>query len=431
MPSNQTDLSRREFLQQGALTGVGLSVMPGMVPCLWPTPHLPEARAKAVIHIFLSGGLSHLDTFDPKPYAPVEVRGEFGTLKSKADGEPFSVLLPRTARIADKITVIRSMTHTEAAHERGRHTMHTGYQPSPAITYPAMGSVVAHKLGNQKSLPAYCCVPSANDIFLGTGYLSAAFAPFSVGAEPNRRNFRVRDLSLPGGVNDARMDRRRQILAALDEDFAKTANSDAIHASGAFYDQAYDLIQSKKARDAFRVSKNPAKLRNTYGRTNIGQRLLLARGMVEAGVRWVTVLDGGYDHHRNLVRGLSARMRDLDRGYAALIADLDARGLLDQTLVLLTTEFGRTPRINNDRGRDHWPRAFSVAVAGGGIKRGVVHGTTTADGSEPDQDAVKPPDLAATTFALMGIDPRERLISPGGRPIDIVRNGRVLKELLA
>jgi uncharacterized protein (DUF1501 family) len=405
--------------------------LPGMAPCLVPVGYLPEARAKAVIHIFLSGGLSHIDTFDPKPFAPVEVRGEFGTLKSKADGEPFSSLLPLTARIADKITVIRSMTHTEAAHERGRHTMHTGYQPSPAITYPSMGSVVAHELGTRQNLPAYVCVPAANDIYLGTGYLSAAYAPFSIGAEPNRRNFQVRDLGLPAGVNDKRLARRRRILAELDEGFEKVASSDAVQASAAFYEQAYELIQSKHAREAFRISEHPDKLRNSYGRTNIGQRLLLARGLVASGVRWVTVMDSGYDHHRDLVRGLRGRMQQLDRGYAALIADLDSRGLLDQTLVLLTTEFGRTPRINSDRGRDHWPRAFSVAVAGGGIKRGLVYGATVADGSEPAQDAVRPADLAATVFQLLGIDPAKKIISPGGRPIDIVRAGSVLDQLLA
>ncbi|MEE9127004.1 MAG: DUF1501 domain-containing protein [Planctomycetota bacterium] len=431
MANDHPDQSRREFLKQGALSGVAMVALPGLAPRLVPVGYLPEARAKAVIHIFLSGGLSHLDTFDPKPFAPVEVRGQFGTVKSKADGELFSNLVPRTARVADKITLIRSMTHTEAAHERGRHTMHTGYQPSPAITYPSMGTVVAHELGTQKSLPAYACVPAANDIYLGTGYLSAAYAPFSIGAEPNRRNFQVRDLSLPRGVGSKRLARRRKILAALDEEFTKIASSEAAQASSAFYEQAYDLIQSKHAREAFRISKHPGKLRNSYGRTNIGQRLLLARGMVEAGVRWVTVLDSGYDNHRDLVRGLRGRMQQLDRGYAALLQDLDASGLLDQTLVLLTTEFGRTPRINSNRGRDHWPRAFSVLLAGGGVKRGVVHGATLADGSEPARDPVKPADLSATVFQLLGIDPEKKILSPGGRPIDIVRGGQVLDQLLA
>lgn len=431
MGSNRSNPSRREFLKQGVLGGVGMVALPGMAPCLMPVGYVPGARAKAVVHIFLSGGLSHLDTFDPKPYAPVEVRGDFGTLKSKAGGEPFSRLLPLTARIADKITVIRSMTHTEAAHERGRHTMHTGYKPSPAVTYPSMGSVVAHELGTRQSLPAYVCVPSASDIYLGTGYLSAAFAPFSVGDEPNRRNFRVRDLGLPRGVNQERLARRQRILADLDKGFETVASSDAVHASEAFYEQAYELIQSKHARDAFRIDKYPQKLRDSYGRTNVGQRLLLARGLVESGVRWVTVLDGGYDHHRNIGQGLRGRMGQLDRAYAALIADLSSSGLLDETLVLVTTEFGRTPRINNDRGRDHWPRAFSVVLAGGGIQRGLVYGATAADGSEPIEDPVKPADLAATVFQLIGIDPTKRLVSPGGRPINIVREGSVLRGLLA
>ncbi len=431
MARNRPDPSRRDFLKHGTVAGVGMVALPGVAPQLVPVAYAPGARAKAVIHVFLSGGLSHLDTFDPKPFAPVEVRGEFGTLKSRADGELFSSLLPLTARIADKITVIRSMTHTEAAHERGRHTMHTGYQPSPAITYPSMGSVVAHELGTRQNLPAYVCVPAANDIYLGTGYLSAAYAPFSVGDEPNRRNFQVRDLGLPAGIDEQRLARRRRILADLDQRFEKVAASDGVHASTTFYEQAYDLIQSKHARDAFRIDRHPDKLRNSYGRTNIGQRLLLARGLVESGVRWVTVVDGGYDHHRDLVRGLRGRMQQLDQGYAALIADLEASGLLDQTLVLLTTEFGRTPRINNDRGRDHWPRAFSVSLAGGGVQRGLIYGATVADGSEPAEDPVQPADLAATVFQLLGIDPTRKILSPGGRPINIVRAGNVLDRLLA
>jgi uncharacterized protein (DUF1501 family) len=239
----------------------------------------------------------------------------------------------------------------------------------------------------------------------------------------------VRDLTPSAGVGETRVERRRRLLEQLDSGFDSTA--DAVGATGAFYDQAWRLIESDSARAAFRLDGEPAKLRDRYGRTNIGQRLLLARRLIESGVRYVTVSDGGYDHHREISRGLRARMRDIDRGFAALIADLDARGLLARTLVLLTTEFGRTPRINQTRGRDHWPRVFSIALAGGGLRRGVVVGRSDADGAEPEDAPVSPADLAATVFTQLGIDPQKRLLAPGGRPVFIVRDGRVLREIIA
>jgi uncharacterized protein (DUF1501 family) len=265
---------------------------------------------------------------------------------------------------------------------------------------------------------------------MGTGYLSAAYAPFSLGDEPNRKGFQVRDLRLPGGVNSDRLKRRRKLLEQLDRDFGKRAAADSLQATDAFYHQAYSLIDSPKARAAFDLNKVPAALRNRYGRTNIGQRLLMARRLVEAGVRYVSVLDGGYDHHNNLATGLRARMIPLDQGYAAMIADLHTSGLLRETLVLLTTEFGRTPRYNATRGRDHWARAFSIVMAGGGIKGGVVHGSTAADGSVPEENPVGPSDLAATTFTLLGLDPKKRLFSAGGRPHRLVDDGKVLKDLI-
>lgn len=420
------DLDRRQLLQFSSCAGLGLYLSPDLgVPINRP------AKAEAVIQIFLSGGLTHLDTFDPKPYAPVEVRGEFSTIKTRLDGEVFGSLMRRTAGIADRLCVIRSMTHSEAAHERGRHNMLTGQRPSPAVTFPSIGSVVAHEKGSRAHLPPYVGVPSANGEYMGTGYLSAAYAPFSLGGEPNRRGFSVRDLASPRGVDAGRRKRRRELLGELDGAFQERAKADALRATDAFYEQAYALIESKQARGAFDLEKVPAALRNRYGRHNIGQRLLMARRLVEAGVRYVTVVDGGYDHHNNLANGLRGRMTPLDQGYAALIQDLESAGLLDKTLVLLTTEFGRTPRYNANRGRDHWPRAFSIVMAGGGLKRGVVKGSTVADGSEPDTDPCGPADMAATTFHLLGIDPEKRLLSAGGRPQALVKDGRVLEDLLA
>lgn len=417
-------LSRRSFLQGGAL---GLTCLPASLLRL-QTPK-PDAPAQAVIHIFLQGGVSHLDTFDPKPLAPVEYRGELKAIPSKIDGEAFSEVLARTAGIADRLTVIRSMTHTEAAHERGTHSMLTGYQPSPAITYPSFGAVVSLELGSRRSLPPYVSIPHANEIYLGTGYLSSAHGPFTPGSDPNNRNFRVRDLSPPGGVTRKRVARRKALVEAIDQAYGLEA--DSIEATEAFYQQAWQLIESKPAREAFRLDREQGKVRDAYGRTPIGQGLLLARRLVGAGVRYVTVMNGGWDHHRRIFPTIRGRMRAVDQAFAALIRDLEQRGMLDTTLVLLSTEFGRTPRVNRDAGRDHWPRVFSVVLAGAGIRRGSVYGSSNDVGSEVENDPVSPPDMAATLFAQLGIDPAAKLLSPGNRPINIVRGGRVLREILA
>jgi hypothetical protein len=391
---------------------------------------LPAARADAVIHIFLRGGLSHIDSFDPKPFAPVEVRGDLGTVASRIDKEPFGALWRRTAAVADRLCVLRAMTHGEAAHERGVHNMLTGYRPSPAITYPSMGSVVAHELGGQRDLPPYVCVPSADDAFLGTGYLGSAFGPFSVGGEPQQRGFSVRDLGTAKGIDDGRKARRRRFVSMLDEGFGAAGEADPVRALDAFYEQAYGLIDSPTARKAFDIKDEPKKVRDAYGMTRIGQRLLLARRLVEGGSRWIYVADGGYDMHRGLVGLMRRTVPPVDQGYSTLIRDLDDRGMLDRTLVVLSTEFGRTPRMNRDRGRDHWPRVFSVVLAGGGVRRGLIHGRSDSAGAEPEHDATTPADLAATTFHLLGIDPERKLLSPGDRPIDIVRDGKILKPIL-
>ncbi len=429
-PLAGTTFDRRSFLRYGGASGAGLILGPNFGSDLIRSGG-PKPKAQAVIQIYLSGGLSHIDTFDPKPYAPVEVRGEFKTVKSKIDGEPLSELLRRTANIADNISIIRSMTHSEAAHERGRHNMLTGYRPSPVVTFPSMGSVVSHELGVRNNIPPYIGVPNANDEFMGTGYLSAAYAPFSLGDDPNRSTFRVRDLALPSGVDNARLKRRQQLLKNFDKSFETKARADSLDATDAFYQMAYNLIESKAARDAFDLKKVPDAHRNRYGRTNIGQRLLMARRLVEAGARYLMVTDGGYDHHTNLRTAMSRSMPMVDQGFAALISDLKASGLLETTLVIITSEFGRTPRYNATRGRDHWPRAFSVVMAGGGIRGGQIHGATVADGSEPESDPVGPADLSATIFTLLGIDPEKRLLSAGDRPQALVRDGKVLKNLLS
>ncbi len=432
------DQGRRDFLRHSAFVGLGLgslrmgalgssATIPGLAPRWGRIP----ATAKAVIQIHLDGGLSHIDTFDPKPDAPIEVRGPFGTVKSKLGGERLSELLPRTASIADRLVLVRSFAHTEADHDRGQHSVLTGFQPSPALAYPSLGAVVAHELGGRQDLPPYVCIPSAQNPWLGTGYLSSAFAPFAVGGNPAASNFKVQDLAAGKDIDDARRGRRRDLLAALDAGFVGSGEADAVRAVAEYYAQAWALIESPTARAAFDLAAEPAALKDRYGKHTLGMGCLLARRLVQGGVRYAVVASGSYDHHTQIATGLPPRLGELDQALAALIADLDSLGQLDETLVLVTTEFGRTPRLNGDGGRDHWPRVFSVVLAGGGCKRGFVFGSSDANGAEPATEPVRPADLAATVFSALGIDLDKKLLAPGNRPIDLVREGRVLREVMA
>ncbi len=427
-------LNRRSFLTVGAVGGLGLTLgdffrMQARAELKTYAPIV--AKAESIIHIFLPGGIAHQETFDPKYLAPLEYRGEFGTIKTKIEGEVFCETLPKTAQIADKITVIRSMTHGEAAHERGTHNMFTGYRPSPALQFPSMGSVVAHEQGPRNDLPPYVCVPSMPNIYAGTGYLSSAYSPFSLGSDPGAGGFRVQDLNLPGGIDDSRFATRRNVLEAVNDHFAKAEKGDGLAAMDTFYQRAYSLISSPKAREAFNIDAEPAPIRDEYGRNAAGQRMLMARRLVAAGVRFVSLQYGGWDLHAGIVGGMKTQMPAFDQAYSTLIRDLDRTGLLDKTLVMVSSEFGRTPKINKDAGRDHWPKVFSVVLAGGGIKKGYIHGASNATGAEPERDPIGVEDLATTVYHQIGIVADKELMAPGGRPIEIVDGGKVRTELLA
>ena len=428
--------SRREFLYVGLLGAVGLTMsdlLRAQARAAAVTGKLgPSAgRAKSVINIYLPGGMSHQESFDPKATAPIEYRGPLETVKTRLEGVHFSENLKETAKIADKITVVRSMTHGEAAHERGTHAMFTGYRPSPAILYPSMGSVVAHELGERNNLPPYILIPNQVTPYAGTGYLGSAFGAFALGSDPASESFSVRDLTLPGGIDEQRFAERREMRAVVDAHFSALEKSDVLDGMDSFYQRAYAMISSAEARAAFDIKAEPKKVRDDYGRNPAGQRMLLARRLVEAGVRFVSLTYGTWDHHDNIKRGNSQQMPNFDKAYAALIRDLDERGLLDSTLVVVNTEFGRSPKINGTAGRDHWPKVFSIALAGGGVKRGYVHGASDATGGEPESDPLSVEDYSATLFHQIGIDPGKLLMTPGGRPQAIVKDGHVVKELLA
>lgn len=426
--------NRRTFLHVGLVGGLGLTLADFFRLQAQADTKLADGKegpAKSIIHIFLPGGIAHQESFDPKPYAPIEYRGEMGTVQTKLDGVLFNELLKQTAQVADKITVCRSMTHGEAAHERGTHNMFTGYRPSPAIQFPSMGSVVSHEYGPRQNLPPYICIPSQPTTYAGPGYLSSAFAPFSLGSDPADGNFTVQDLNLPGGVDDKRFGKRRDMLQAVNEYFASKEKADGLVAMDTFYQRAYSLISSQKAREAFNINAEPPTIRNEYGRNAAGQRLLLARRLVAAGVRFVSLTYGGWDMHNQIKGGMQGQMPAFDQGFAALVRDLDRSGLLNSTLVMISSEFGRTPKINGTAGRDHWPKVFSIVLAGGGIKKGFVYGSSDSTASEPEDDPLTVEDLAMTVFHQLGINGEKKLMAPGNRPIDIVREGKVRRELIA
>lgn len=428
--------NRRGFLQVGycGLLGLGLDEFFRMeargVDSVGGRPS-KEGKAKSIIHIFLPGGMAHQDSFDPKPLAPVEYRGEVGSIKTKVEGTFLSEFLPKTAQITDKITICRSMTHGEAAHERGTHNMFTGYRPNPSIVFPSFGSILSHEFGPRNNLPPYVCIPSMPTNFAGSGYLSSAYAPFSLGSDPANPGFTVQDLSLPGGVDTKRFTTRKTMLGAVNDHFTKKEKSDGVLAMDTFYERAYSLISSDKAREAFNIKAESEAIRNQYGRNEAGQRMLMARRLVGAGVRFVSLTYGGWDMHTSIKGGMGGQLPVFDQAFAALISDLDSRGLLDSTIVMVSSEFGRTPKINATAGRDHWPKVFSVVLAGGGFKRGSIYGSSDPTATEPEDDPLSVEDLSMTVYNQLGIDGDKRLVAPGNRPIDIVRGGVVLKDLLA
>lgn len=424
-------VSRRDFLHVGLVGGLGLTLPEFLTRRAYAQETQPHAVAQAVIHIFLPGGLAAQESFDPKPNAPIEYRGPLGVIPTALTGVVLSENLVETANITDKICLVRGLWHGEAAHERGTHNMYTGYRPSPALLYPSIGSVVSHELGMRGELPPYICVPSLPNEFAGSGFLSTRFGPFSLGADPADKGFVVRDLSLPKDVDAARFDRRRKMLDAVNQHFHALETSDALSAMDEFYSKAYTMLSSDKARAAFNLAAEPDALRDRYGRHAAGQRMLLCRRLVEAGTRFVSMTFGGWDHHAKIAEGVRGQLREFDQAFAALVSDLAERGLLETTMVLVTTEFGRTPKINKDGGRDHWPRVFSIVMAGGGVRGGIVHGSSDATGGAPDRDPLTVEDLAATIYHQLGIDPEKRLIAPGDRPVVLAKNGVVVDQLLA
>jgi hypothetical protein len=374
--------------------------------------------------------MAHQESWDPKPEAPLEYRGPFGIAKTKLPGIVLNENFKSVAQVIDKMTIVRSIAGKEADHGRASYTMFTGYRKSPAIEHPSLGAVVSHEFGPRKDLPPYVAIPSANE-YGGTGYLGSQFGPFGIGSDPARNGYKVRDLSLPPGVDDRRFTTRREIRGVVDDHFRYQAkNAEALGAMDEFYQRAYALISSPAARQAFDIEKESSETRQKYGNSDAGPRFLLARRLVEAGVRFVTVSYGGWDMHAGIENAMRRQAPGLDSALAGLIRDLSDRGMLDSTIVLVTSEFGRTPKINASAGRDHFPRVFSHAIAGGGFKKGLVYGSSNSTASEPEENPVRVEDVLTTVYHQLGINADKELMSAGNRPIEIIDGGEVVKDLI-
>jgi len=423
---------RRDFLKVGVLGlfGLGMADLFRLQAIAAPADG-QEGTAKSVILIWMGGGPSHLDLWDLKPDAPEEIRGIFKPIKTNVPGIEICEHMPKIAQQMDKSCVIRSMTSPEAAHERGTHYMMTGFQPLPGFAVPSYGSVVAKLKGARSALPPYIAIPSPV-AYGGAGFLGAALDPFSPGGNPTDGNFTVRDMQPPRGISMERIDRRRSLRQVVDATFKKyEAGSDRARTVDEFYTAAYNLISSSEARAAFDLNQEPGKVRDAYQRDGFGQSCLLARRLVEAGVRFVTVSIGGWDNHNNIFSSLRGRLGSFDQTVATLISDLSERGILDSTLVIAMGEFGRTPTINRDAGRDHYPRVFSILLAGGGVKGGQVVGSSDARGMEPAATPVRPEDLSATIYHCLGIDYNQSIESPEGVRIVLSRGGKPIRDALS
>ena len=427
-------VTRRDLLRVGGLTALGFGLGDlCRIQRAAAKENQPLRRkpAKSCILIWLDGGPSHLETFDLKPDAPVEVRGPLESIATKLPGVRISECLPKTAAMLDKLAIIRSMTSPLGEHNFGTHYLMTGYKPTSVLEYPAFGAVLAHVRSQSGVLPPHIAVPNfrvGGGKLTGGGYLPSPTRPFSVGGDPAKPNFKVRDLDFYKGLDLTRLDRRRQFVRALDA-FNPTANSSSAALSDPDLERAYRLITSPAAKSAFNLSAEPRKLRQRYGNRSIGQCCLLARRLVERGVPFVTVNNRGWDTHNNLYTRLKegytgakigvGLIPSLDRALTGLIGDLDDRGMLDETLIVVMGEFGRTPKLNTAAGRDHWPRVFSAVLAGGGVQGGQVIGSSDAVGESPKDRPVTPADLAATIYTLLGIDPKRELHTSDGRPVRV------------
>lgn len=429
-------LHRRSFLQLGTLAGLGLSLptlLSGRRAAASPTGAGPVA-AKDVncILIWTQGGTSHHDTFDPKPNAPASVRGSYEAIDTAVPGIQFTEIVPRMAKELNRFAILRGWNPKNAGHGVADQYMMSGHNINPALVHPCYGSIVAQQRGFKTRMPPFVQIGGAVDhaTFGGgtAGYLGAEYNPFEILANPNATPFNVRDITPPAGVDVTRIERRRSMLGAVDALQRKLdVQPAAFDALDEHYRAALNMITAPETKQAFDIDSEDAKLRDRYGRTVFGQSCLLARRLIESGARFVTVSDGGWDHHADLFNGLKGKLPPLDQAIPELLTDLAERGLLETTLVVWLTDFGRTPKINSASGRDHWASAGFIMMAGAGVPGGSVLGKTDDEGGRPVDDEYFTEDIAATIYTKLGIPLDLITVTPDGRPIRL-NEGRVIKE---
>lgn len=425
--SSRRSLSRRNFLRVGALLPFGLT----LPQVLAAESKSNGTRAKSVILIFLGGGLSHHDSFDMKPEAVEQIRGKYGSIPTNVPGLHVCELLPKTAQVMDKLTLVRSGTHENDHHETATNWVLSGRFGTPFGDHPAIGAVVAHETGFDGVVPPYVAVPRNPSFTWELGksvWLGGRCESFKAG-NPNDANYRVRDLAAPATLTPQVLQRRQSLLAAVDQLAERVKRNDQLETYDEFSRKAAEMVLSPQAQSAFAIDREDSETRDMYGRTEFGQSALLARRLVENGVRFVTVNYGGWDHHEQIYRGLDKKLPEFDQGFSALMHDLDRRGMLEETLVLAMGEFGRTPKVNDKAGRDHWGRAGSMLWAGAGVARGGVIGATDKNGAFVTDRPVSPADVAWTMYDSLGIDPAKELLTPEGRPVTILAEGATISEL--
>jgi uncharacterized protein (DUF1501 family) len=423
-------VTRRDFLRVGGLGALGLS-LPQMLQC--EAQAATSVKKRSVLLVYLGGGLSHHDSFDPKPEATEEVRGKYKTIATNVTGLQITEILPRMAQIMDRVALVRSGAHNNDHHETATNWVLSGRFGSAFGDYPAMGAVVAHETGFSGKLPPYVAIPR-NPSFtweLGkSAYLGGRYESFKAG-DPNEAGYKVQDLTPAESLTQRSTERRATLLQMVDGLAERVQGNDQITTYDEFHQRAAAMILSGEARHAFAIEQESDRMRDRYGRSTFGQSCLLARRLIEGGVRFVTVNYGGWDHHAKIFENLDKKLPEFDHGFSALIEDMHGRGLLENTLVLAFGEFGRTPKPNKDAGRDHWAPAASLLFAGCGVRGGLVLGATDKQGAFVTRRPVAPADVACTIFETIGIDPRKMLAAPDGRPQEILDQGETVKELFA
>ena len=433
---------RRDFLKIGAgagLLGLSLPQLLRLEARAEQTGAAATRKANAVIMLWLAGGPATIDMWDLKPEAPEGIRGSFKPIATNVEGIQISEHLPKTAQIMDKATIVRSLAHTIPSHGPATVFMTTGNKPTPALQYPALGSLVQKLMPGEPAVPPYVSFSDLRNGSAGTsGYLGTAYNPFIVeGAGGNGKGtagtLQVRGIQLPTGVTLEELENREKLLQGFDKKFKEADKSaDLVDGFDAFHKQALEILRSDKTKKAFNLAQEKQETRDQYGTDPFGQGALAARRLVEAGVRFVTVSLGGWDTHgKNFDALKTQRLPKLDQVLSALVRDLSDRGLLDSTIVYCAGEFGRTPKINKNDGRDHWARSMAVFLAGGGFKKGYAHGTTDAQGMAPATEPCTPDDVSSTMFHNLGIDPHQELQTSTGRPVQLFREGKVIEKLLA